>query len=153
MGSEVRHKVQTPLLSRGGVARSLLPHACLLFLCVTFLTAASYTSTPQSAARDQSTSAAIERDLEEITVAKLHAMYASNKYTVTQVTEAYLNRIARYDPVYRAFIYVDRTGALATAAAEDTAKRTAGSRFTLSPLWGVPVVIKGNTSVKGFITT
>jgi Asp-tRNA(Asn)/Glu-tRNA(Gln) amidotransferase A subunit family amidase len=109
-------------------------------------------STPQ-AARDQFATTSIERDLEEITIAKLQAMYASGKYTVTQVTEAYLNRIARYDSVYRAFIYVDRSGALATATSEDVARKSAGSRFTFTPLWGVPIVIKGNTSVKGFVTT
>jgi Asp-tRNA(Asn)/Glu-tRNA(Gln) amidotransferase A subunit family amidase len=113
----------------------------------------SYVATPQSAVRDQAGANAIERDLDEITVTQLHALYTSGKYTVTQVTEAYLNRIARYDSVYRAFIYVDRSAALATAASQDGAKKAAGSRFTLSPLWGVPIVIKGNTSVKGFVTT
>ena len=72
-------------------------------------------------------------------------MYASGKYTVTQVTQAYLDRIARYDDVYNAFLYVDTAGALATAAAEDAAKKNAGSRFVPGPLWGVPIAIKGNT--------
>ena len=37
-------------------------------------------------------------------------------------------------------------------AAADSAKRSAGSRFSPGALWGVPIVVKGNTSVKGLIT-
>lgn len=103
--------------------------------------------------RDQSVSAAIERDLDEVTITALQALYASGKYTVTQVTQTYLNRIARYDAVYRSFIYVDTAGALSAAAAQDMAKKSAGTRFRPGPLWGIPVVVKGNTSIKGLVTT
>ena len=34
-------------------------------------------------------------------------MYRSHKYTVTQVTQWYLDRIARYDGIYKAVLHID----------------------------------------------
>lgn len=96
---------------------------------------------------------AMDRDLAEVTIAKLQAMYAAKKYTVTQVTEWYLDRIARYDGVYKAVLHVDAAGALVTAAAQDAAAAKGGKDFRRGPMWGVPMVIKANTSVKGLVTS
>jgi Asp-tRNA(Asn)/Glu-tRNA(Gln) amidotransferase A subunit family amidase len=60
----------------------------------------------------------------------------------------HLDRIDRYNPVYGAIETVLRDDALAAAARED-----AESGGTHGPLWGVPIVIKANTSVKGHVTT
>ncbi len=95
---------------------------------------------------------AMDRDMIEVTIPKLEAMYAAHKYTVTQVTQWYLNRIARYDGVYRAILHVDTAGALATAAAEDADEKKGGKDFKRGVLWGVPIVTKSNTSVKGLVT-
>ena len=81
------------------------------------------------------------------------AKSAARKYTTTQVTRWYLDRIAKYDRVYRAILHVDTAGALATAAAQDAAAKAGGNRFKRGPLWGVPIVIKANTSVKGLVTS
>jgi Asp-tRNA(Asn)/Glu-tRNA(Gln) amidotransferase A subunit family amidase len=97
--------------------------------------------------------AAMDRDLLEVTIPALQAMYAAKKYTVAQVTDWYLRRIALYNDVYRAVLHVDAAGAKATAAAEDAAARNGGASFTREPLWGVPLVIKANTSVKGLVTS
>jgi aspartyl-tRNA(Asn)/glutamyl-tRNA(Gln) amidotransferase subunit A len=91
----------------------------------------------------------MDHDLLEISVDQLHALYKTHRYTVTQVTAWYLDRIARYDGVYKAFLYVDAKGALARAAEED---RTPLSQRR-GALWGVPIVIKANTSVDGWITS
>jgi amidase len=96
---------------------------------------------------------AIDHDLVEVTIPQLETMYASHKYTVTQVTQWYLDRIARYDGVYNAVLSVDRAGALATAAAEDAAAAQGGSAFARGAVWGVPIVTKANTSVKGLVTS
>jgi amidase len=104
--------------------------------------------TPALGAQD-----AMDRDLLEVTIPRLHALYESRKYTVTQVTRWYLNRIARYDHVYRSILHVDTTGALATAAAQDAAAKKAGRELKRGDLWGVPIVIKANTSVKGLVTS
>ena len=80
-------------------------------------------------------------------------MYRSNKYTVTEVVHWYMARIARYNGIYRAVQNLDLQGALATAAREDEAAAAGGSNFQRGPLWGVPIVTKANTSIKGLITT
>lgn len=97
--------------------------------------------------------AQMDRDLTEVDVPRLEAMYASGKYTVTQVTQWHLARIARYDGVYKALIHVDAAGAIATAAAQDAAKKRAGSAFKPGALWGVPIVVKANTSIQGLVTS
>ena len=93
----------------------------------------------------------MDGDMLEISVDKLHGLYDKKKYTVTQVTRYYLARMAKYNPVYRALIHIDSAGALATAAAHDKAAMAAG--FKKPVLWGVPIVIKANTSVKGLVTS
>lgn len=99
---------------------------------------------PQSAA---------DRDLMEVSVPQLEALYASHKYTVTQVVRWYLDRIQRYNGIYGALEDVEPSRALATAAEEDAAARAGGSRFHRGLLWGVPIVIKENTSVEGLVTS
>jgi Asp-tRNA(Asn)/Glu-tRNA(Gln) amidotransferase A subunit family amidase len=97
--------------------------------------------------------AAMDRDLLEVTIPKLEKMYAAHKYTVTQVVQWYLARIAKYNGIYRAVQTVDSQGALATAAEEDAAAKKGGPGFERGPMWGVPIVFKANTSVKGLVTT
>jgi amidase len=47
-------------------------------------------------------SAAIDRDLMEVTVPQLQGFYAEHRYTVTQVVQWYLARVHRYNGIYRA---------------------------------------------------
>jgi len=100
----------------------------------------------------ESRQAAMDHDLLEVTIPKLENMYAAHRYTVTQVVQWYLARIAKYNGIYRAVQTVDAQGALATAAEEDAAAKK-GPGLQRGPMWGVPIVIKANTSVKGLITT
>jgi len=97
--------------------------------------------------------AAMDKDLFEVTIPKLETLYAAHKYTVTEVVRWYIARIDKYNGVYRAVQNIDRAGALAAAAAEDSAARTGGRGFQRGPMWGVPIVIKANTSIQGLITT
>ena len=62
-------------------------------------------------------------------------------------------RIKKYDGIYRAVQTVDRAGALKTATREDADAKAAGNSFKPGPLWGVPIVIKANTSIEGMVTT
>jgi len=103
--------------------------------------------------QNRPTNTPMDRDFTEIDIPHLQALYASGKYTATQVTQWYLDRIARYDDVYKALLHVDSSGALATAAAEDVAKKSAGSSFKPGALWGVPIVVKANTSIQGLVTS
>jgi amidase len=97
--------------------------------------------------------AAIDHDLFEVTIPQLEAMYRSHRYTVTEVVQWYLGRIARYNGIYRAIENVNAQDALAAAAREDAEAKAGGSSFEHGPMWGVPIVTKENTSVRGLITT
>jgi Asp-tRNA(Asn)/Glu-tRNA(Gln) amidotransferase A subunit family amidase len=93
----------------------------------------------------------MDKDLMEVTVDRLHEFYRQHRYKVTQVVQWHLDRIARYNGIYRAVQTVNARAALIDAEREDTEAKQSG--FRPSPLWGVPIVTKANTSVKGLITT
>jgi len=92
----------------------------------------------------------LDRDLLDVTVPKLQQLYADRKYTVTQVVQWHIDRIDRYNGVYGAIETLLRRDALADAARLDKETASGASRGLL---WGVPVVIKANTSIKGYPTT
>lgn len=89
--------------------------------------------------------AAIDADLEEVTIAKLHEYYRTRRYSVAQVIRWHLDRIDRLNQTYAALIEIYAAEALQSAARLDAQPRTAAR----APLWGVPVVVKANTSIAG----
>jgi amidase len=91
--------------------------------------------------------ARMDRDLMEIDIPRLQDLYRRHVYTVEQVTRWYFSRIAKYNGIYRAVQTVDVKGALETARREDAGGVEHGA------MWGVPIVIKANTAVKGLIDT
>ena len=95
----------------------------------------------------------MDEDLLEITIPRLQELYSQRKYTVTQVTQWYLARIEKYNAIYRAVERVDSANALKTAGRLDEEAGNGGNNFTRGPLWGVPIVLKANTSIQGSITT
>lgn len=109
------------------------------------------TAADQAGAGQARAARGIDRDLMDVSVERLQALYRAHRYTVTQVVGWHLARIARYDGVYRAVQTVAGQAALAEAAREDAEAKRAGFRPGL--LWGVPVVVKANTSVQGLVTT
>ena len=122
-------------------------HCALLGAAFAYLSAlaASSASASQAPAADP-----MDRDLLEVTVPQLERYYVEHKYTVTQVVRWHLARIRKYDGVYRAVEQVLEKQALETAAREDAEASRGGTR---GPLWGVPIVIKANTSIEGLVTT
>jgi amidase len=98
---------------------------------------------PRSAAQ-------MDQDLMEVTIPQLQRYYAQHKYTVSQVVDWYLQRVARYNGIYRPIEQVFDADARAAAAREDTEAATVRR---VRPLWGVPIVIKANTSIAGKVTT
>ncbi len=87
----------------------------------------------------------------DVTVERIHQLYHQHRYTVTQVIQWHLDRIARYNGIYRAVQTVNAKLALTEAKREDFEAKRLG--FNPGPLWGVPIVTKANTSVQGIITT
>jgi amidase len=88
-------------------------------------------------------------DVTRLTLADIQAGYARNLFTAEQLVGAYLDHIARYEPAYNAFTFLNP---LALEQARDLDRlRTAGRQ--LGPLAGVPVVIKESMDVVGFPST
>src|SRR5580698_9559646 len=125
----------------------------LLIVVALFETGFLYAQSPTPSTAQNASQEAMERDrdLLEITIPQLEELYRSHKYTVTEVVRWYVARIEKYNGIYRAVQNLDLPGALATAAREDA--EASGSSFVRGPLWGVPIVTKANTSIKGLITT
>src|SRR5438105_7234896 len=132
------------MMSLNSEARVMNPHQSRRDFVRTAAAIAALPFLPRFTFAEAFTQDTLDRDLLETTIPHLHALYDAKKYTVTQVTRWYLNRIARYDDVYRAMIHVDARSALATAAAQDAALQKHGVHAKRGALWGVPIVIKAN---------
>lgn len=126
---------------------------CLFVLLPIVRSGCSYAQSMASSTKTHTAQEMMDRDLLEVTVPRLEQLYRSHKYTVSDVVRWYLARIRKYNGIYRAVETVDLKGALATAAREDAEAQGRGGDFAGGPLWGVPIVIKANTSIRGLITT
>ena len=118
----------------------------LLLLFTPWLFARSPLPVPEKAGH-----AVMDHDLMDVTVSQLHELYRLHRYKVTQVVQWHLDRITRYNGIYRAVQTIRAKDALIEAEREDAEAKRPG--FMPGPLWGVPIVIKANTSLKGVITT
>jgi Asp-tRNA(Asn)/Glu-tRNA(Gln) amidotransferase A subunit family amidase len=105
--------------------------------------------TKRSHVAARSVSSNIE-ELAFLPVTELAALVRRRKVTSTQLTEMYLGRIAKYDPVLKAVITVteDRARAQAKAADEEIAR----GKYR-GPLHGMPWGAKDLLAVKGYKTT
>jgi amidase len=126
---------------------------CLLLVLPTLITGCLWTQTTALSPGKSSSQEAMDRDLLEITIPQLEQLYRSHKYTVTEVVRWYIARIEKYNGIYRAVQNLDVPGALTTAAREDAEAKAESSGFVRGPMWGVPIVTKANTSIKGLVTT
>lgn len=127
---------------------------CHLLVVLTVLTTGClYAQRGAPSTKKKVAQEAMDRDLLEVTIPKLEQLYRSHKYTVTEVVRWYIARIEKYNGIYRAVQNLDVPGALATAAHEDAEAKAGGSSYVRGPLWGIPIVVKANTSIKGLITT
>jgi Asp-tRNA(Asn)/Glu-tRNA(Gln) amidotransferase A subunit family amidase len=77
---------------------------------------------------------------------QLRDLMASGELSPVEVTDHFLARIEKLDPVLRAFAHVDAAGARAQAA---RAQRAVADREPLGPLHGVPVSVKEHIAVAG----
>jgi amidase len=106
------------------------------------------TPAPGAPAQPGESPSQMDRDLLEVTIPQLHHYYETHRYTVSQVVDWYLARITRYNGVYKPLEQVFDADARALAAREDR-----GPAAAHGALWGVPIVIKANTSIQGKVTT
>lgn len=91
--------------------------------------------------------------IEERTIAEVHAAYRDGSFTARAVTQAYLDRIAAYDkrgPYLNALITLNPR-ALEEADRLDAALRTSGQ--LQGPLHGIPVIVKDNLDTSDLPTS
>lgn len=103
--------------------------------------------------RAEPSQSAMDHDLMEVTIPQLEQMYRDHRYTVAQVVNWYIERIHKYNGIYGAIENLDTKGALATAAQEDAEANAGEETAKRGPMWGIPIVIKENTSVRGLVTS
>ncbi len=90
-------------------------------------------------------------DLDELTIAEIHAAYAAGDYTAEDLTRAYLARIEALDqPTGLNAIVLVNPDALADAQALDREYAETGQ---LRPLHGIPMIVKDNYNTAGLQTT
>lgn len=88
-------------------------------------------------------------DLTALTISEILAGLDAGDFSSVELTQAYLDRIAKYDSVIRAYLTVTPERALDDARRAD-ARRKNGEK---SPLLGVPLGIKDVLSTEGIETT
>lgn len=88
-------------------------------------------------------------DISELPLASIGLGVRDRRFTATEVVEAFIDRIHKYDPMLAAFVATDPDAALAAARAVD-ARYTAGQPHRA--LDGIPVGIKDLIHVAGFPT-
>ncbi|MFN4132350.1 MAG: amidase, partial [Caldimicrobium sp.] len=88
-------------------------------------------------------------DLRELTLLKASELLRNRKISATELTKAFLEQIKRYDPLVKAYLYVNEEWALEQAREADT-KLAQGNGGVLT---GIPLSIKDNILIKGHPTT
>jgi Asp-tRNA(Asn)/Glu-tRNA(Gln) amidotransferase A subunit family amidase len=91
----------------------------------------------------------------EITGAQIKTDLLNHTYTAVDLVQSYLDRIDKFNPDYNAFTLLDRSGALAQAAALDALLANPANVPALSaqPMLGSVTVIKDSMNVAGQRTT
>lgn len=88
-------------------------------------------------------------ELNTLTIHELHERLLARQASAVEITEAVLARVSAVDERVRAYVTLDRDGALAQAAAADK-RLAAGEQH---PLCGIPLSIKDVLCTKGLRTT
>jgi amidase len=88
-------------------------------------------------------------DVTTLTLTGIQEGYQRGRFTAQELVQAYLDHIARYEPTYNAFTFLNEH---ALAQAQEFDRRRKGGK-PLGPLAGVPVVIKESMDVVGFPST
>lgn len=91
-----------------------------------------------------------DQNLADLTIAEIGPQIESKKISPVDLTQLYLDRIARLDPALNTYVTLTREEALADARRAEQEILRGKYR---SPLHGIPVAIKDNLAVRGVRTT
>jgi len=92
----------------------------------------------------------LEREIPFLTIAELSSLIRDGEVSPVEVTEAFLERIERYQDKTSAYITVTANRALDDARASEVAIRDGEN---LGPLHGIPLALKDLLNTKGIRTT
>jgi len=113
-----------------------------------FAFAASVTGAPAVVARGETATSVAGIDIDSTAIPELQDLMNRHRLSSVQLTQFYLHRIEKIDPLLNAVIAVSPT-ALADARAADKARRQGDRR----PLLGMPILLKDNINTTGMDTT
>lgn len=88
-------------------------------------------------------------DLDELTIAEIHAAFKDGAYNSQELVQAYLDRIEGYNGKVNAITFVNPE-ALSRAKSLDEEYQKTGK---LRPLHGIPLIVKDNINTVGLPTT
>ena len=89
-------------------------------------------------------------DFRTTSLADLAHAVRTKEVSARELTQAALDRIAKHNPTYNAFVAVDTERALTDAAALD---ESIAAGHDPGPLAGIPLGVKDNQDAIGFVTT
>ena len=119
-----------------------------LAILLTLLLVASAIAAPPALARQPTSTTVAGIDVDTTTIPELQDLMDDHRLTAVQLTQFYLHRIKKLNPMLHAVITVSPT-ALADARAADAARREGDDR----PLLGIPIIVKDNINTTGMPTT
>jgi amidase len=119
-----------------------------IVVLLALLLLASAIAAPAGLARSATSTTVRGIDVDTTTIPELQALMDDNKLTSVQLTQFYLHRIKKLNPLLTTVITVSPT-ALADARAADAARRQGDNR----PLLGIPIIVKDNINTTGMPTT
>jgi amidase len=127
---------------------SPLRRSARLVVLLTLLLLASALAAPAAVARQPEDTQVAGIDIDALTIPELQALMNDNRLKSVQLTQFYLHRIQKLNPILNTVITVSPT-ALADARAADAARRAGDTR----PLLGMPIIVKDNIHTTGMPTT
>ena len=119
----------------------------VVFLLASLL-AVSAIAAPAGLARQPTSTTVAGIDVDSTTIPELQELMDRHRLTSVQLTQFYLHRIKKLNPLLNAVITISPT-ALADARAADAARRQGDGR----PLLGIPIIVKDNINTSGMPTT
>ena len=127
---------------------SLVRRSLSVLILLMLLLVASAIAAPAGVAKQPTSTTVRGIDVDATTIPELQALMDRHKLTSVQLTQFYLHRIKKLNPLLNAVITVSPT-AKAEARAADKARRKGDDR----PLLGIPILVKDNVNTTGMATT